>query len=206
MIAMLVFGVSGALLVIVTNNSSIALLAPWRISVILVPASYAILIGSGLGWLLPRLPERIGNVFAILLLACAFSVARSGFDTKKQLANGKELPAYLLHIRNNFSPSNIYLTNPLDQSFRLNALAAQFVSWKTHPYLDSEVLEWQRRIDLSRSVFENDKGLNCKAIEEIASLYPVSHLVLNQNSRKLSPCLGFVLEFQGPEGAVFKLP
>ncbi|MCP6582604.1 hypothetical protein NL505_29700, partial [Klebsiella pneumoniae] len=68
------------------------------------------------------------------------------------------VPEYVEFLQRNHRPGDVYLTDPFNQKFRLDALSAQFVSWKTHPYLDREVLEWRRRVLLAREVFGGQGG------------------------------------------------
>ena len=55
---------------------------------------------------------------------------------------------------------------PQWETIRLNAPAPVFVDWKSHPYRDLEVLEWWRRVQLTRRFYGSD-AQRCATLGQI---------------------------------------
>lgn len=180
--ALLVWAVAGTLIVISTGAAGLALVAPWRASIILVPVATLVILAR-LGKLSFGGPSfRRGQAItsAVFVLLAVF-VAGKEAAAKFKSYRDQKVPDYVEFIRGNHKPGDVYLTDPFNQRFRLEAMSAQFVSWKTHPYLDREVLEWRRRVMLARKVFGDEGGkapLNCAALAELVRMYPVTHILV----------------------------
>jgi hypothetical protein len=178
------YAVGGTLLVIATKYSGLMILAPWRASVIIVPVSIVLLVAHLLDWTMSQIGSRKAcTVLITALLLVAIYSAAQGLRARHHISTR---PAdYVLFVLEHHEPTDIYLTDPSDETFRLAAMTAQFISWKTHPYLDREVLEWRHRIDLARAVFADtgDKpplhGINCRALRSLLNAYPVTHVLLD---------------------------
>ncbi len=67
------------------------------------------------------------------------------------------------------------LTNTYLAEFRLETGAPQFVTFKSHPYKDVEVIEWQERV-LAANDFYADPS--CDKLAGLAGSYLISHVVL----------------------------
>jgi hypothetical protein len=60
-------------------------------------------------------------------------------------------------------PTNLYLV-PLDfEQFRIKSGRPIFVDWKSHPFKDTEVIEWMRRIEAAEQAFASLR--ECKKID-----------------------------------------
>jgi hypothetical protein len=138
-------------------SRTLALLFPWRISVILIPVSTAAIITRIVAALTPypghsRMWGWIARLFAFVLLAVV--VAGGVYITfrEPQLLypeNIDERPV-LDYVKEHHQPGEVYLysvdADKLER-FRLMAGAAVYADWKSIPYKDVEVLDWHRRID-----------------------------------------------------------
>ena len=62
-------------------------------------------------------------------------------------------PAYLGFVRANLASGQHYLTPPSLREFRLAIGVPQYVTFKSHPYQDVEVLEWQRRLTVAQELY-----------------------------------------------------
>lgn len=156
-----------------TGSHAIALLFPWRISVLLVPLATAVIFARIIACKPPgKWAERLA--FAVLLASVTGGVAvivcGLGYQTVDE-------HALYDHIRANARPDDVYLlpvqfpavgtgrgavsntfappprakegTNqiPVDlQRFRLATGARVYVDFKSVPYAPAEVLEWYRRM------------------------------------------------------------
>ncbi|NDR57752.1 DUF6798 domain-containing protein [Aliiruegeria sabulilitoris] len=196
--ALLVLAVGGAGFVALTGNAEIALMAPWRASILIVPLSTVLL----LGWLLERLFDRFpsGKVPAVLTavaLAAAGWAALEGAVIKLRQVSGSLQSDHVAFARATYTPGTLYLTDPALEDFRLDAMVPQFVSRKTHPYFDTEVLEWDHRLRLAEDVFSNDEALDCAALERVLALYPVTHVLVENNELPSPPCSALTPVFEG---------
>lgn len=208
--ALLVWAVAGTIAVLSTRWASLALISPWRASVIIVPVSTLVILAR-LGEFLFRRSalQRFRPIAVALLASLAVVVAGSGVVAKSKEYFARRMPAYVEFVLRNHQPEDVYLTNPSDEGFRLEAMTAQFVSWKTHPYLDREVLEWHRRIGLAREVFGGTRGqheVDCEALSRLARMYPVTHLLLKDaGAVQNAACSILEPEFSGDGGRIFRI-
>lgn len=208
--ALLVWAVAGTIAVASMRWANLALVAPWRTSVIIVPVS-TIVILARLGELsfrwsaLARFRPMISALFVLL----AVVIAGKGVATKSNDYFARRIPAYVEFVLANHQPDDVYLTNPYDEGFRLEAMTAQFVSWKTHPYLDREVLEWRQRVILAREVFGGLRGapkLDCAALSKLARMYPVTHVLLKDaDAAQDATCSILEPGFFGDGGRIFRI-
>jgi hypothetical protein len=176
----LVVGVIGilasALLVIVIEANFVRLVSPWRVSVFLVPIAWVAL----LAWLferaLPWLRSR-GRLRPALAVAAAASLAFAALGIAATTDNfGRDDPEYDAMVRAELGPGQVYLTSPEATYFRLRYGAPQYVSEKTHPYLDVEVLEWQRRIEVATALYAGD-SFDCEVLAKLRDQEHVTHVL-----------------------------
>jgi hypothetical protein len=160
---------------IATGSHALALLFPWRLSVVLVPLATTVAIAVAVNrigaW--PSMASWLGTI-ALSISGIAVMAFGLGYRT-----DDGEWPLYR-HVRATAKPGDVYFvparfpkvssgrgavsntfappprmaqgTNqiPIDlQRFRLAAGAAIFVDFKSVPYAVPEVLEWHRRMTLA---------------------------------------------------------
>lgn len=172
--------VAGAILTVVqvlTKSDALALLFPWRFSVVLMPVAVAVLLAK-----LAGLVGRLANdrlltgasvVAAALLAAGGVWVTATGRGYRVNEAEGPLLD----HVRNHVRSGEVYLLPvkratlkpempgsqsktfvppvrtgqvgiPVDlQRFRLATGAPIYIDYKAMPYAPADVLEWLRRVD-----------------------------------------------------------
>jgi hypothetical protein len=169
----------GFLLVgLLPNLSTYKLVAPWRLSVALVPlatliclsvaATRATVLLEGLSANQFRLASLIGAaIIAATLMAGGVNAARS---------LGEPFPVYRDFVRHHLEAGQLYLTEPSVENFRLLTGAPQYVSRKTHPYQDREVLEWYRRLRLAKAFFRS-RTVDCEDLKRFAITERVTHLL-----------------------------
>ncbi|HAP09311.1 MAG TPA: hypothetical protein DCR50_00420 [Afipia sp.] len=145
---------------------------------------------------------------AVVILLALFVAGKEAVAKFKSYRD-QGVPEYVEFLQRNYRPGDVYLTDPFNQKFRLDALSAQFVSWKTHPYLDREVLEWRRRVLLAREVFGDQGGkepLNCAALGRLVRLYPVTHVLLeNRDIPAGETCPPLEMVFSAGQAKIFRL-
>ena len=161
---------------IVTKSDALALLFPWRFSVVLMPVAVAVLLAKLAGGISRLMNGRVLSVLsvtlAILLATSGIWVTVSGRGYQVNAAEGPLLD----HVRQHAQAHEVYLLPtkfpmlkketpasqsktfapavrpsavgiPVDlQRFRLATGAPIYVDFKAVPYEPAEVLEWKRRV------------------------------------------------------------
>ena len=86
------------------------------------------------------------------------------------------------YVRQTMKPGDVYLIPPDDaefDDFRLYTGAPIFINWKSHPYKDTEVLEWYRRLQLAEKFYAASETPGaCQALQDVASQDKITHVVL----------------------------
>ena len=164
------------------GSDALALLFPWRSSVILVPLATAAAVawvyrlalafpGRRAAWL--RWPGRA------LVVGLALGAALFGLNTTRRYvadhARDAALPM-MRWVRAHAGSADLYVIPPGMQRFRLEAAARTFVDWKSHPYRDVEVLQWYRRNVQARRLFRELQEGGCASLCALAREYGATHV------------------------------
>jgi hypothetical protein len=185
-----------------TGSDTLALLFPWRLSVVLVPLATALVA--------VKLAERdrdnrlvAGLAFLLFLVQAAGGAIVMALGLGYQM-NEVEMPM-LRHIREHAGPDDVYLIPtkwpaptakrgiesftftpaprpgsqgiPVDlQRFRLATGAAIYVDFKSVPYATKEVLEWQRRMQQAERWYE-EKDWDRNELHEQLRKEGITHIV-----------------------------
>ena len=194
---------------VVSKSDALALLFPWRISVVLVPLSTSMLIA----FLVSRLFERveplpsatqsailIASTAGVLILMLAgatrfrLDLARKGSDPES---------AMMRYVSAHKQSGQVYLIPTKMQEFRLETGAPAYIDFKSIPYAQGEVLEWYRRVRLANRLYREKKK---KACEMLASFFGegVTHVVLEDGSRA-GNCENLKQEYKDESYAVYAL-
>lgn len=172
------------------GNDTLAFIAPWRISVFLVPLSSALLIAVGVAQILRWLPERGRVLNGAIAVACALALAllvnrgaeamRDSFATR---ANDSQVP--LWHFaRTHTAPGDVYLVPSFMASFRLATGAPVVITFKSHPYKDVEVLAWQERLAAVNDFYADP---SCERVAQMRERYGVTHVVMEHSVLEQHP-------------------
>jgi hypothetical protein len=187
-----------------SGSEALALLFPWRISILLVPLSLSILLAA----LVMRIDEQLrmpvlrrAAVWAALAaatVAVAAGIFRFSFDLQRQSAY-PERPL-MAYVQQNPGLQHVYLIPVKLQDFRLATGAPVFVDFKAIPYKDTDVLEWYRRVRMAERFY---KTPNCQLLREIAASGGVTHLVWAAG--EMPDCLGLELLYEDESYMLFQL-
>jgi hypothetical protein len=192
---MLITGLIVAILTVtqlITRSDFLALLFPWRASIVLIPLSTFLLVDWMIGRLssLPlfRNQERHGVIFTVLFVFVIFSVlvgiTRQVIDQYRK--NNSPEAGLFQYIRQKNHRDNLYLIPVKLQDFRLETGVPVFVDFKSIPYRDVEVLEWQRRLFLADDFYNNP---SCDSLTNIIFSEKITDVVVPSGIR-LSNCNG----------------
>lgn len=189
---------------ILSKNHSLALLFPWRISTVLLPVSSALI----LGWLMARLPSgRIASMVAIPLAAASCYFGYDGVSRTLDSIQRQELwlaGPTMRYVRENQRADHLYVTPPARlANFRLDTGARVFVDRKSHPYKDSEVVEWQRRVRAAERIQRSEGRRLCRQIRDLAANEGATHFFF-EKSKKVS-CRGLVRKHAGGRYSLYQI-
>lgn len=206
-------GLALTVIQVATGSDALALVAPWRVSAILVPASVAVLLARLVAVMVPvhpRAPAR-RTALAVAAMVVAVTVAAGVHFQWTAFRDRARSPAAALfaYVRGHLAPGDLYLVPPRDDAldpFRLDAGAPILVNWKSHPYrLDDELAEWRRRMERADRVYAAPAGSVCAAAEALARTYGITHVVLPREGDDPG-CPGWREVYRNPGYAVYRLP
>jgi hypothetical protein len=174
----------------ITGSLALAAIAPWRVSVLLVPLGTGIILGWAASLVVDRLNvDRDGLRLVVpggVLLLIAY-LAFTGYRHQQfygTSANRMQVNTMMDFVRNTKQPGELYMIPPKDavlNNFRLYSGAPILINWKSHPYKDTDILEWYHRVETAQAFYNaesNDKDNTCQLLEEIEHEYGVTHVVV----------------------------
>jgi len=198
---------------IITQSNDLAYLAPWRVSVLLVPISLSLILAFLVSRLVDHLPL---PKLAILLLAIGVTaylvyqsvdIGRERSAIYRTSARQELFFEMLGYVRQNMQPDDLYLVPPEEgrfNEFRIHAGAPTFITWKSHPYKDTEVLEWYKRVQLASDFYTGEWADACPTLSNILQEYPLTHVIFYRKKAQLS--CEFVSEvFRNAQYSVYKI-
>lgn len=162
----------------VDYNPMIAVVAPWRLSVVLAPLSWIVLIAWAAGWLSDEKAAdwaRSGLLKPVIALicfcVCAGGIYDLGIDYKKKVK--RKDYALARFLEKNHTAGHQYLIPPGEKGLRLEAGVPVFVTIKSHPTKDSEFLAWHDRLKNAQAVY----GGSGKTLQGLIADRVVTHMV-----------------------------
>ncbi len=149
---------------IVSGSDSLALLFPWRASTLLVPVATAIILsrliltlsevsrGPGTAWLL--LAHVVRGLLLVLVTFYGADLIYKRFQNDSSV-EFRELTRYVCSQRSTIQTFVVPIERGHGEieNFRTRTRVPVYVDFKSHPYKDSEVLEWSRRVAFCDSLY-----------------------------------------------------
>ena len=175
---------STVLLTAVVYNPTVAVAAPWRVSVFLAPLSWILLLSALAAWIarstrqrlmVPLSPRVKKWLIAVCVCACVGGVLHLGFDYTRK-ANRKEYDLTRF-LKNYHTAGNQYLIPPEQTRLRLEAGVPVYATWKSHPTKDSEFLEWYKRVEAARIIYDGQAGKAEVALKALLESRAVTHVI-----------------------------
>lgn len=187
----LIIGIPFALAVVLTaiqiqiDNDTLAFIAPWRMSVFLVPVGTCIILGQIATFLSGKLPDTSRSrtiTQGVCIGVIGILVIAGGMDQMRKFQAQDETIPLLNQVREQAQSGQVYLIPPEERplrKFRLYTGAAIFTNRKSHPYKDTEVIEWGERWNLANR-FYRARGTNqCHVLKRhLVKRYGVTHIVM----------------------------
>lgn len=163
LIATLSVGLLSALIVGWTYWTTLALLFPWRISVVLLPVAWTILATVFVAFIRRKLPDQLSLPWIFSGVAIVV-IGLSVIALRVQIENAQR-PAPVAYDSMTraviaANPSGIGFTPPGSTYVRLNAEVPIYVDDKSPPYAGADLIEWWDRIDRTYAI-ARDPELVC---------------------------------------------
>lgn len=198
MLVLLLSALGLTLLQLATGSTSLALLFPWRASILLVPLSTCLLLACALdqvwrrwGHQLQADSTRVRCLAVLLLLGL---VAAGLLDFRQALhikRRAPEVPLYS-YVRQHARAGQVYITPLGMQDFRLETGVPVVADFKSIPYQEQDFAEWLGRVHrLSYLYRQPDAPDICKRLDYISRKFDASHIVLPSAAFDLA-CEGLV--------------
>jgi len=163
---------------IVTGDLRLALVSPWRISVVLVPVSTACVLASAVD----RFPSaarryrRWWYFASALVLTAVVAGGVASAERKFDLRANDPARAVARYVKETRTAGSLYLVPPDMEDFRLATGAPVFVDHKSFPYRDVEIVAWYDRLELAER-FYGEGSADCALLGRLAVEHGVTHLV-----------------------------
>ena len=197
----------------ITQSNDLAYLAPWRVSVLLVPISLSLIIALVSSLLVDHLPLPRLLIFGLALIASVYliyqsvDIGRERSATYRTSARQELFFGMLDYVRATMQPDDLYLVPAEDgrfNEFRIHSGAPTFITWKSHPYKDTEVLEWYHRVQLANNFYTGEWEAACPTLSNLLQEYPLTHVIFFKKKAQLS--CGFVSEvFRNAQYSVYQI-
>jgi len=197
---------------LITGSNWLALIYPWRASIVLVPLSSSVILAYVVTKFIDvskahssKYARWAGIVSFILLTGLMVAgIARFQLEiTRQQDASSRPMMDF---IRDHKSPADTYLIPTEMEEFRLATGAPIVITFKSVPYLDTDVLEWYDRVRKARNFYRDHiEEVNCDLLRQFQEMYAVTHVVLDEDLLLLScPQLGLEL-YRDEHYAVYRI-
>ncbi|MFW2440195.1 MAG: DUF6798 domain-containing protein [Arenicellales bacterium] len=183
-IVMLLFIAVTMLWAIIAPNPTLGVLAPWRLSVIIAPLCWIVVLATAARWLTGVISNKafssytgLGWAFIIIVIGITSSIGIYRFYAGYHYKKTSDYYAISRFIETYHEPGSQYLI-PIDQmNIRLEAGVPVFVTWKSHPTKDSEFLEWYKRIQAAQVIYDNQAGLTQSEMLVLKEKFSVTHVI-----------------------------
>ncbi|MBI3675296.1 MAG: hypothetical protein HY243_01595 [Proteobacteria bacterium] len=193
---------------VLTGNHLLALIAPWRTSIWVVPLSVIVLLGTAAQFVdhqleRPELGVRMRLPVAALLVLLSAAAALEGANAKIKDFRAPQLAGYEIYLKNAASPHTLYLV-PTDLSkIRIDTLAPIYITGKSHPYQDYEVLEWYRRTQVVDALYKPEV-VDCGALRELTREAHLTHMLVTRFDQTVN-CSFAKLVYLDAEARIYAL-
>jgi hypothetical protein len=195
---------------VLTGSDTLALLFPWRATILLVPLALTILIAAGVRWIDTAHPMlrfqptllRWLPWLSLLLIAAAVGtgIVRTVHDF--EMKNAAPEQALFSYINQHKTSGQNYLIPLKLQDFRLATGAPAFVDFKSIPYTDDAVQVWYSRL-LMAGEFYQEPG--CAHLYKFLDQNKVSNIVLENIPPASLNCPGLIQLYQDSSYKLYSL-
>ena len=207
MLVSLVVAVGLTWLQTVLDSTSLAFLAPWRLSVYLVPLATAILLAKAVGWLSSTLyrawPDSqvfVAGISVLFLLIVVLKGAVAIQDSFRVRAQDPRQPLWQF-VRDHVQAGDVVVVPSAMAEFRLETGAPVVITYKSHPYKDVEILAWYERLQAVDAFYQEPA---CERLDQLMTEYGATDIVLPVD-QSIEPCDRGQVVYQDGQYSVVKV-
>ena len=190
-----------------TNNTTLALIFPWRITTFIVPLATSIILAHFVSeaankyqYLLLQYSKWVYTFGILVIIIAAFAgLVKMKRDFKQKKT--EQLQEVYEFVQASSNSDDTYLIPIKMQDFRLISGAPAYVDFKSIPYQADEVVEWYRRVELAKRF---EKQGDCDVLEEILSNASISWIIVKQGAG-YNVCPEMEIAFNGKNYLVFRI-
>lgn len=163
-------------------NNTIAFVAPWRLSAVLVPIATSIIVA----WLVSYLFDRYfqvkhkRSVMAASLATISMVFVLGLYNQGQMFVEQDRSVPMLNYVKKTTQQEDLYLVpnkNKELRKFRVYTGAPILVNFKSHPYKDVEVLEWYERNLAAQAFYESPSDRQCDILKQLVADYQINKVV-----------------------------
>jgi hypothetical protein len=176
------------LIQVATGSDTLALLFPWRISIVLIPLGVSVLLATLVTRLMdtwqpsPRASRRL-RLLSLIVISVLMAIGAIRFQIESARQPADPARPMMNYIAAHKSPGDMYMIPWKMADFRLVTGAPILVDFNSIPYGDADVMEWYDRLQWI-SWYYNGNDHPCKMLGKIAARYGVTHAVVAQKSKR----------------------
>ena len=186
-----IVAVLSTIIQLIVKNETIAFIAPWRLSIFLVPISTGLILGRVLSSIFNKYQASIFKHQKRLLRSCiaivSILVIAGTVEQVLSFGYGGDTNEIMDFVKEHKQSGETYLIPPDPNDlnkFRLYTGAPIFINDKTHPYKDTEILEWHKRLEQAREFYRaNDRS--CQILDDLVTNYSITHVILRQTKHDI---------------------
>ena len=170
---------------IITDSTTIAAASPWRISVILVPLSTAVIVGFAVSRAFELLQGRVYPYEKVLMALCVGTVAllvvAGVLLTRNSFQDHRADPSVpmMTFVRDSTNQGDQYLIPTDLRRFRVYTGAPIFVDFWSFPFKDADSIEWRDRYLFTERFYEPEHDAICRDVDALSTEYGITHVVLD---------------------------
>ena len=181
------------------DHDTLAFIAPWRMSVFLMPIATCLLLGqiaTSLSKAIPDAPRAHTIAKGVCIGVITILVLSGGLEQIRKFHAQDHTIPLLNQVKATAQSGQVYLIPPEERElrkFRLYTGAAIFTNRKSHPYKDTEVIAWGDRWNLANRFYQAKDKNQCNLLKrQLVKNYDVTHVVMPISDRPQPlSCKGF---------------
>ena len=191
-----------------TNSEWLALIFPWRVSILLVPFGTTLVIAFVVSKIMdalekPGTADRAATTASLLFIIVLMAVGAIRFQIESSRQASDPSRPMMAYVAAHKSPGDVYMVPAKMIDFRLVTGAPIYVDFNTTPDRDRDVLEWYRRLQ-KIYFFYGGSHDTCQSLKRIAAQEGVTHAVV-QSDDPFTLCRSLPTVYQDASYTVYLL-